>query len=358
MTFEEKIMKRCLSLARKGQVLPNPMVGCIIIRNSEIIGKGYHRKFGGPHAEVNAINDAKKKGHSLKGSTLYVNLEPCSHHGKTPPCADLIIREGIKEVVVGMKDPNPLVAGKGILKLKKHGIKVIEGVLREECRELNKVFTTVISKKRPYIILKSAQSIDGKIALNNFNSKWITNIKSRTLSHELRSYCDGILIGRKTAETDDPELTARLNRHPKNPIRLVIDKDLKLERKLKIFSDKAARTIILHDAEKRPDFVPGIEYLGIKEGRKGLNLKDMCGKLVKKGIHSILIEGGSKTLSGFFEEDIFDEMYVMIAPKVFGQGISPFSDYKLDRINKAKELILNKVIRLGNDIVLNYKSIK
>ncbi|MCE1164048.1 MAG: bifunctional diaminohydroxyphosphoribosylaminopyrimidine deaminase/5-amino-6-(5-phosphoribosylamino)uracil reductase RibD [Bacteroidetes bacterium] len=357
MTFEEKIMKNCLTLAKKGKVLPNPMVGCIIMKDGKVIGKGYHKQFGGPHAEVNAVNDAKMNGYNLKGAALFVNLEPCSHYGKTPPCTDLIIKEQIKEVVVGMTDPNPLVAGKGIRKLRGKGIKVTTGVLESQCRELNRVFTTVITQKRPYIILKTAQSIDGKIALDNFSSKWITNIKSRKLAHELRSICDGILIGRNTAEKDNPELTARLNRRPKNPVRIVIDKDLKLGKGLKIFTDKASRTIIIHSS-KHKGFrkYPGAEYIGVRENKYALDLNDLCRKLIKEKIYSLLIEGGSKTLSGFVKEGLFDEVYAFVAPKIIGRGISPYQDFKLDRITKAKELILNKVIRLDNDIVLNYKN--
>ncbi len=356
MTFDEKIMKSCLKLAKRGKVLPNPMVGCIIIKNSTVIGRGYHKKFGGPHAEVNAVNDAKNRGYTLKGAVMYVNLEPCSHQGKTPPCADMIIRENIKEVVIGMTDPNPLVAGRGIRKLKKNGVIVRTGILENECRELNKVFTTLILKNRPYIILKTAQSIDGKIALSNFSSKWITNLKSRELSHELRSICDGILIGRKTAETDNPELTARLNRSPRNPVRIVIDKDLKLKNSLKIFMDKSAETVILHsNRTNKFHRIPGIQYIATRENRQGLDMKDICTKLLKLGIFSVLVEGGNKTLSGFLRDGLYDEIYTMIAPKVIGGGISPFEDFKIDRISRAKELFLNKVIRLDNDIILNYK---
>lgn len=356
MTYDEKIMRNCIRLAKKGRVLPNPMVGCIIIKNSEIIGKGFHKIFGGPHAEVIAVNDAKKRGCDLKGASLYVNLEPCSHFGKTPPCADLIISEGIKKVFIGMKDPNPLVSGKGIRKLQRHGIEVVFGICENECKELNKVFISVISRKRPYVILKSAQSIDGKIALNNFSSKWITGIKSRTLAHDIRSFCDGVLIGRNTAEIDNPELTARLNLHPKNPVRIVIDKNLKLKGNLKLFSEKSAPAVIVHSSLKKPlKKILNADYLPVKEKNGALDLADLLHKLFLKGIYSLLVEGGSKTLSGFLKQNLYDELFVMIAPKIFGKGISPFSDFEIDRIAKSKELFLYKVIRLDNDIVLNYK---
>jgi len=358
MTYDEKIMKNCLRLAKKGSVLPNPMVGCLIIKNSEIIGKGYHKTFGGPHAEVIAVNDAKKRGYELKGASLYVNLEPCSHFGKTPPCADLIISEGIKKVFIGMKDPNPLVSGKGIRKLQRNGIQVISGICENECKELNKIFISVISKKRPYVILKSAQSIDGKIALNNFSSKWITGLKSRMLAHDIRSSCDGILIGRKTAEIDNPELTARLNKHPRNPVRIVIDKNLRLKGNLKIFNDFSAPSVIAHSSLKKPvNKIRNAEYMPVREKNGSLNLPDLLHKLFLKGIYCLLVEGGSSTLSGFLKQDLFDELFVMIAPKVFGKGISAFSDFEIDRIAKAKELFLCNVIRLDNDIVLNYKPI-
>jgi diaminohydroxyphosphoribosylaminopyrimidine deaminase / 5-amino-6-(5-phosphoribosylamino)uracil reductase len=357
MNFDEKMMSECLKLARKGKVLPNPMVGCIIVKDSVIIGKGYHRKFGGPHAEVNAIDDAKKNGYNLKGARLFVTLEPCSHFGKTPPCTDLIIKEGIKEVIIGMRDPNPLVNGKGIKKLTANGIKVTTGVLEKECKELNKVFITNIVSNRPYIILKTAQSIDGKIALNNFTSKWITNIKSRKLAHNLRKTSSGILIGRKTAEKDNPELTVRLVKSGKNPTRIVIDKDLKLKKTLKMFNDGEARTIVIHSCRnkdtKNTDY---IEFIAVREVKGVLDLKEMLSLLLRKGIYSLIVEGGSYTLSQFLSRNLFDEMYVMIAPKLFGSGISPFSDYKIDRIADAKELFLNKVIHIDNDIIINYKN--
>ncbi|MDD5361849.1 MAG: bifunctional diaminohydroxyphosphoribosylaminopyrimidine deaminase/5-amino-6-(5-phosphoribosylamino)uracil reductase RibD [Ignavibacteria bacterium] len=357
MNFEEKMMSECLKLARKGKVLPNPMVGCIILKNSVIIGKGYHKKFGGPHAEVNAINEAKKNGYNLRGARLFVTLEPCSHYGKTPPCTELIIKEGIKEVIIGMKDPHPLVNGKGISRLTSQGIKVTTGVLEKECKELNKVFVTNVVSNRPYIILKTAQSIDGKIALNNFTSKWITNIKSRKLTHNLRKISSGILIGRTTAEADNPELTVRLVKSGKNPARIVIDKDLKLKKTLKMFTDGEARTIVIHSSRhKETENTDFVEFIGVREKKGVLDLQEMLSSLLRKGIYSLIVEGGSYTLSQFLGTNLFDEMYVMIAPKLFGSGISPFSDYKIDRIADAKELILNKVFHLDSDIIINYKN--
>ena len=250
MRTDERYMNLCLELALKGKgkVEPNPLVGCIIVKHDKVIGKGYHKKLGTNHAEVNAIHNALKTTKNLRGSTLYVNLEPCSHFGKTPPCSDLIIKHKIKRVVIGLKDPNPIVNGKGITRLKKAGIIVSCGVLQQKCIEINEKFIINVTQNRPYITIKIAQSIDGKIALNNFNSKWITDIFSREFAHKLRSQNDCILIGRNTVIHDNPELTVRHLKSIKQPVRIVIDKDLKLVSKYKLLKNKPPLTIIFHSS--------------------------------------------------------------------------------------------------------------
>jgi diaminohydroxyphosphoribosylaminopyrimidine deaminase/5-amino-6-(5-phosphoribosylamino)uracil reductase len=238
MTNIELIMSECIALARKGNgfVSPNPLVGCIIIKDGNVIGKGYHKKFGEAHAEVNAVNDALKKGFDLKGSDVYVNLEPCSHLGKTLPCADLLVKEKPARVFVGMKDPYEKVNGKGIRKLRAAGIEIVTGILERECKELNKFFLKYVQQKLPYVSLKIAQSIDGKIALNNFKSQWITGDASRKYVHKLRSEYDVVLIGRNTARYDNPSLTVRDVRG-RTPYRIVIDKNSSLPENLKLFTD-------------------------------------------------------------------------------------------------------------------------
>lgn len=332
-------INECIKLAKKGEgyVSPNPLVGCIIIKNGEIIGKGYHKEFGGPHAEVNAINNAKKNGKDLRHSTLYINLEPCSHYGKTPPCTDLIIKENISKVVIGIKDPNPEVNGKGIKKLKNAGIKVEYGILQKECEELNKFFIKFISKKIPYVTLKIAQSIDGKIALSNNKSKYITGNDSLKFAHKLRSEYDSVLIGKNTAMLDNPSLTVRLVKG-RNPYRIVIDKDSKLPDNLNIFTDEFSdKTLIFNSPEKKD--IPLIKIL--KE-------------LYSLNISSVLVEGGANIFSQFVEKNLFDDVYLITAPKIIGDGISAFRDFKITSLSKTKKLFLDNSYMLGEDLVLHY----
>lgn len=333
-------ISECIKLAKNGAgcVSPNPLVGCIIVKNGKIIGKGYHKIFGGPHSEVNAINDAKKKGNSLINSTLYVNLEPCSHFGKTPPCTDLILKEKISKVVIGMKDPNPEVNGKGIKILKKAGIKIECGILKKECEELNKFFIKFITKKIPYVTLKIAQSIDGKIALNNNKSKYITGNESLKLVHKLRSEYDAVLIGKNTALLDNPFLTVRLVKG-RNPYRIVIDKDSKLPEHLNIFTDKNSdKTIVINSTQN-----------------KKISPMNILKALYELNISSVLVEGGANIFSQFIEKNLFDDIYFVIAPKIIGDGISAFGDFKITTLSKTKNIFLNKSFQSGNDLILYYK---
>ncbi|MBI5404557.1 MAG: bifunctional diaminohydroxyphosphoribosylaminopyrimidine deaminase/5-amino-6-(5-phosphoribosylamino)uracil reductase RibD [Ignavibacteriae bacterium] len=340
MENKEFFIGECIKLAAKGagNVSPNPLVGCVIVKNNRIIGKGWHRKFGGPHAEVNAISDAKKKGHSLKNSELYVNLEPCPHHGKTPPCTDLIIHEKISKVFIGIKDPNKSVNGKGIAKLKRAGIKVEYGILANACRELNKFFIKSVTKRLPYVTLKIAQSIDGKIALDNNKSKYITGNESLEFVHTLRSEYDAVLIGKNTAKLDNPSLTVRLVKG-RNPFRIVIDRNSKLPANLKLFTDNNAdKTIVINSTDGK--FIP---------------YKNIIKALHELGINSILVEGGAGVFSGFIKENLFDDIYFISAPVIIGSGISPFRDFKITTLSEAKNIFLNNIFRTGNDLVLHYK---
>lgn len=356
--IDEKYMHLCIDLALKGKgkAEPNPLVGCVIVKNSKIIGQGYHMKFGANHAEVNAVNNALKKTKSLKGSTLYVNLEPCSHFGKTPPCSDLIIKHKIKRLVIGIKDPNPLVNGNGIYRLKKAGIEVKSGVLSHKCIELNEKFIINVTQNRPYITIKVAQSIDGKIALNNFSSQWITDIFSREFAHELRAANDCILIGKNSVLHDNPELTVRHIKSLKHPVRIIIDKDLKLTSKFKLISNKPPLTIIFHSCKKSTKDLPNLNYVRLKSEKNIIKMSDIVEHLYKMGYTSLLIEGGAFVYSQFIKENLFDELNVIVAPKIIGEGLSPFKDFKIDRIAKAKELFLKEITLLDKDIVLKYKN--
>ncbi len=244
MTPDELFMQRAIELAQLGigAVSPNPRVGCLVVHDNKIIGEGWHQKFGEAHAEVNAINSVKDLS-LLKESTIYVNLEPCSHEGKTPPCSDLLIKHQVKKVVIANTDTNPLVAGRGVEKLKKAGIAIMTGVLEKEGRELNRRFFTFMEKKRPYIILKWAQTSDGFIAQKNFESKWITNELSRQLVHRWRSEEDAVLVGTRTASHDNPSLTVR-DWSGRNPTRIVIDRFLRLNDKLQLFDKKEKNDLL------------------------------------------------------------------------------------------------------------------
>lgn len=350
---------RSLELALKGAgyVSPNPLVGCVIVKNGKIIAEGYHKKFGESHAEVNAINSAKAKGINLKGSALYVNLEPCSHLGKTPPCTDEIIKNKISEVVIGTKDPNPLVAGKGIKKLKSKGIKITVGVLENKCLETNKFYFKYIKSRLPYVTLKAAQTLDGKIADISGKSKWISSKESRKLVHKLRSVYDAVLVGKNTVELDNPELTVR---HVKgrNPYRIIIDTDLALNLNNKLFSDKyTSKTIII--ASKQPDeFLSrileqrNIKVVNAKTNNGLIDLKDALKKIALLGIASILVEGGAFTFTEFLKQKSADELLLFTSPKIMGKGISTFkADYKFDY---SKSKLISAGLS-GKDFLLRIK---
>ncbi len=308
-------MARALQLAEqgRGRVSPNPMVGCVIVHDHKIIGEGYHRQYGGPHAEVNAINSVQNLDF-LTQSTCYVSLEPCAHHGKTPPCADLLIEKGVKRVVIGAMDSNPLVGGKGVEKLRNAGIEVVIGVLENEARALNARFFTMIEKQRPYIILKWAQTADGFVARRNFDSKWISSEQSRMMVHQWRAEEDAILVGTNTAQYDNPQLNVR-DWAGKSPLRLVIDKALRLPRTLHLF-DGSLPTIVYN--------------LENNEGRENLNfaklpenqfLEALLSDLHQRKIQSLFVEGGSQLLNSFLKLGLWDEARVFESKTTFGEGI-------------------------------------
>ncbi|NIK92199.1 bifunctional diaminohydroxyphosphoribosylaminopyrimidine deaminase/5-amino-6-(5-phosphoribosylamino)uracil reductase RibD [Mangrovimonas sp. CR14] len=307
MKIHEKYINRCIEIAKNGlgTTRPNPMVGCVIVRNNQVIGEGFTSPFGGPHAEVNAINSVKDES-LLKESTLYVTLEPCSHFGKTPPCSDLIIDKGIPQVVIGTIDTHSKVAGKGIEKLMRAGCDVVVGVLEKECQEHHKRFFTFHNKQRPYIILKWAQSADGFLSPSEKNEKkpvWITNSYSRQLVHKWRTEEHAILVGYNTVIEDNPSLTAR-DWKGLNPIRVVLDKFNNLEKSFDIFNNEA-NTIIVSDKDidfnKKP-------------------IEQLAQLLFQKEIQSIIIEGGSKTLQMFIDEGLWDEARIFIGQNTFVNG--------------------------------------
>ncbi len=318
MAEHVKYMLRCLQLAGQGRghVSPNPLVGCVIVHNGVIIGEGYHRMYGGPHAEVNALMSVANPA-LLPESTLYVNLEPCSHFGKTPPCADLIISYAVKRVVVSASDPNPLVAGSGIKKLQDAGIEVIQGILKQESLDLNARFYTFHQLKRPYVILKWAQSADGFIDKlrqpgDGQKPQWITNNYCRRLVHKWRTEEDAFLVGTHTAILDNPQLTARLW-YGRQPLRIAIDYNSSLPATLHIF-DKTAPSLLFCNT-MRSD--ARVEIIDLDNNVAA----QICERLYVRGIQSLVVEGGRRTLDLFIEAGLWDEARIFTGPASFGAGV-------------------------------------
>lgn len=320
----QKYIERCLELAKNGlgTTRPNPMVGCVIVCNDVIIGEGYTSKYGGNHAEVNAIESVKDKG-LLQKSTLYVSLEPCNHQGKTPPCSDLIVKSKIPKVVIGTIDSHSLVAGKGIEHLKKNGCEVIVGVLEEECKALNKRFFTFHNKKRPYIILKWAETRDGFIDMlrkdgDEKKPNWISNNYSQQLVHKWRSEEQAILVGTNTVITDNPKLSVR-KWSGENPIRLVLDNSMRIPLDFHVF-DGSVKTMVFTGSrslfsEEKENI--SVEYINYADDVP----KQICEILYKNDIQSVIIEGGAQTINGFIHSDLWDEARVFIGKKEFGKGL-------------------------------------
>lgn len=315
----EAYMQRCIELAQNGagNVSPNPMVGAVVVHDDKIIGEGYHQLYGEAHAEVNAINAVKDKS-LLSKATIYVSLEPCVHFGKTPPCSDLIIESKIPNAVIGCRDSYTEVDGKGIEKLRKAGVNVIFGVLEKACLALNKRFFTFHEKKRPYIILKWAQSQDGFMDKNRTDTcptiNWITHPNTKQLTHKWRSEEDAILIGKNTAINDNPELTTRVV-DGKNPIRIVIDKKLELVKDLKIFNS-ASKTIILNELKNKEN-----DSILHKKVTFESFFDDLWSICAENNIISLIIEGGAFTLNQFLENDLWDEARVLTGKSFFSEGV-------------------------------------
>ncbi len=350
-TVYEKLMRKCINLAKKakGSVEPNPLVGAIIYdeEKKEIISSGYHQKYGQAHAEVNAINSAKK---DIKGKTLIVNLEPCSHFGKTPPCADLIIKSGIKKVVIAQIDPNPKVYMNGIKKLQKAGVEVEIGVLEKEAKELNKVFLKNISEKMPYVMTKIATTQDFKIALNNGNSKWITNEKARREVQNLRSSYLAIMSGSGTILADNPNLNVRL-KGKKSPTRIIFDPNNKVSFDYNVFKNDGARIILVNNSDvKVPEYIEKIEFNG--------NFCDLFKKLYEIGVYSIMVEAGAGLNSILFKNGIINEINHFIAPKIFGSGKNAIELKEISEIKDCVEISEIKYKHFGDNLLINGKIIK
>jgi diaminohydroxyphosphoribosylaminopyrimidine deaminase/5-amino-6-(5-phosphoribosylamino)uracil reductase len=348
-------MKRAIRLAEKGtgKVSPNPRVGAVIVKNGKVLAEGYHAFFGGPHAEADVLS--KVGFMNAEGSTLYINLEPCDHRGKTPPCTDAIIRSGIARVVVGTMDVNPLVAGRGVRKLKRAGIDVRMGVLEDECRQLNEAFFKYISCHRPFITLKIAQTLDGKIATLSGRSRWITNEASRKVVHRLRKNSDAVLVGIQTVLADDPELNVR-NGGSVQPRRIVLDSHLRIPLDSKLIRlNSDGKTIVATVSYVSKQRVRKIQKMGadvwiLKGNTNGrVNLRSLAKKAVSVGITSILVEGGKEVFTSFLKSNLVDKMIVFVAPKLFGRGIDAFGDLGIADPSEAVQFQSVAWKRIGSD---------
>ncbi|MBI3990526.1 MAG: bifunctional diaminohydroxyphosphoribosylaminopyrimidine deaminase/5-amino-6-(5-phosphoribosylamino)uracil reductase RibD [Candidatus Omnitrophica bacterium] len=355
--MKKSFMKLALELAKRGlgKVSPNPLVGAVIVKSNKIIASAWHNRFGGHHAEVSAL---RKAGLNAKGATLYVNLEPCCHYGKTPPCADAIIKSKIKSVVVAMADPNPLVRGKGISQLRRSGIKVHTGLLKGEAEELNKPFVKYITKKLPFVTVKVGQSIDGKIATSSGGSKWITSLDSRRFSQRLRAGADAILVGVNTLNRDNPRLTVRTGVLKRQPAVVILDSGLSSRMGAKVFRQN--RKVIIATAGDIPPLKMkifkkrGIDVYNFS-GRSGrVSLKKLLKFLAKKGIAHVLIEGGGEVIASALSEKVVDRIYFFIAPKIIGgrNSVTSVEGEGVKSVSRALQLKQIKTRRIGVDFLI------
>ena len=370
---EEKYMRRAIELAKKGSghVNPNPLVGAVIVRDGEIIGEGYHECYGQLHAERNAIANAKKRGNSLEGSTIYVTLEPCCHYGKTPPCTEAIIEEKIARVVVGSDDPNPLVSGKGFQMLREKGIEVIPHFLKEECDAINHVFFHYIRTGTPYVAMKYAMTMDGKIACYTGDSKWVTGEESRAHVQTLRNHYKGIMAGIGTVLADDPMLNCRIE-GGRDPIRIIADSHLRIPIDSQLVRTAGQQPLIVAclpdaDEEKAAQLqekgvevlrIPGVTTADITEEQKEvISLPVLMKELGARKIDGILLEGGGQLNESALQAGIVDRIYCYIAPKIFGgaQAKTPVEGQGLTRAADAWQFNRIGMQEFGQDILLEYE---
>jgi len=343
-----------LAVRARGQTSPNPVVGAVIVKDGRIVGRGYHRKAGTAHAEIVALDQAKEKA---RGATMYVTLEPCAHFGRTPPCVNRIISSGIRQVVIAMLDPNPLNNGKGINILKMHNIQIETGVCAEKAGEINEVFNKYITRHMPFVTVKVAQSLDGKIATRTGESKWITSDQSRNYSHRIRQYYDGIMIGVNTVRRDSPRLEAWFAK--KQPVKIIVDSKLSTPETSTVFERGKVIIVTLpvmqgQETENRAKLNDKAVILEVKEKKGQINLKDMFKKLARMEITNVLVEGGGTLIGSLFDEGLVDKVMFFISPKIIGgtQAISSVMGDGVARIDKAIKLDVPRIRRFGEDILV------
>lgn len=353
MKADEKFMQFALKLAEKGAglVSPNPMVGCVIVKNRKILAQGFHEKFGAAHAEINALKKIKFKA---AGTTLYVNLEPCHHFGKTPPCVDAVMASGVKRVVIAMQDPNPLTSGKSIEKLRRAGVKVTVGICKAQAKILNKAFIKFVTKKMPYVIVKVAQSLDGKISNKPGRKFWFTGERAVKHVQNLRSRVDAILVGRGTVAIDDPQLNVRDKSKPQ-PKRIVLDSSLKTNLRRKIFHTQGGKIIFFCSLKPNHKRVKQFEKKGVRvlclPSQKKPDLRKILKKFHDLNVASVLVEGGAQIFTSFLKSaKLVDEWRFIVSPSLVGQkGVPAFSH------SKIKNIKLNHVVNMESDTLLYCK---
>lgn len=351
---EISFMRRAMALARKGlgQTSPNPMVGAVVVKAGRIVGEGYHRRAGGEHAEVVALKQAGKKA---RGAVLLVNLEPCSHYGRTAPCVEAIAAAGIKKVYAAVIDPNPQVNGKGVEFLRRRKIAVDTGLLADEARDLNEVHFKVMQKRLPFVTLKYAQSLDGRIATSTNDSRWISGEEARQFAHFLRATHDAVLVGRRTVEADDPQLTVRMLKG-KNPLRLVLDTEGKLSSTAKLVTENADGKTVLLSGRPEPvnsELKNKVKIWPVELTSGRIDLRRALEKVLAEGVTSILVEGGSWVLTNFLRECLADKIYVAVAPLIIGSGISAIGDLGIEKLTRAVRFERARFEKLGEDMLFS-----
>lgn len=354
---DKRYMKRALTLARKGigRTAPNPAVGCVIVKDGGIVGEGWHKKAGTPHAEIHALEMA---GEAARGADVYITLEPCCHTGQTPPCSEALIKAGVKRVVAGMSDPNPHVNGKGMKALETAGIKTVCGLLENDCRAINRPFIKHITNGLPYVIFKSAMTLDGNIATVTGDSRWISCEESRREVHRMRRRCDAVLIGVDTLIADNPQLTVRHVRG-RNPMRIIVDTNLRTPESVNVLKGRLARKTVIATAEINPRIhrrylQQGATVLVCETENGQVSMHDLLRKLANMGVQSVLLEGGSRLAGNMLQNGLIDEFVFYYAPKIIGsRGFAPFSMQGITSMNDVIKLVIADVRRSGDDIVVH-----
>ncbi|ACG74058.1 riboflavin biosynthesis protein RibD [Anaeromyxobacter sp. K] len=350
----ERFMRLAVREAARGlgRTSPNPAVGAVVVRDGRVVGRGHHARAGGPHAEVVALRAA---GALARGADVYTTLEPCDHFGKTPPCSVALLEAGVRRVFVGSSDPNPLVNGRGMARLRRHGVAVVKGVLRAECDRLNAPWFTFITEGRPFVTLKAAVTLDGRIATRTGDARWVSGEAARAWVHRLRDRVDAVLVGAGTARADDPRLTTRLPRGGRDPIRVVLDSDLSLPRTLALFrGGSPAPTLVAHaSAAPARRYGPGVELVRCRRGKGGVDLRDLLAKLAARGVAHLLVEGGAHVHARFLEAGLVDRVAVFVAPKIAGgDGVPLVAGRGPARMADALRLEQVAFERVGDDVLV------